>query len=166
MDAELIKLKKLSLELAEDQHIPELRKLINSAYKELADQGLNYSATYQDEEATRKRIQGGRAFILKFEALIIATILFKKENLISGKNSAYLSQLAIDPALKRNGIGTYLMDHCENLARTENFESIQLDTAKPAEHLVRWYQQRNYKIIGETRWEGKTYESWIFEKEL
>ena len=26
--------------------------------------------------------------------------------------------------------------------------------------------KRGYQIVGETRWEGKTYESWIFEKQI
>ena len=59
-----------------------------------------------------------------------------------------------------------MMDLCEDIARKENFEAIQLDTAKPAAHLVAWYLRRGYEIVGETKWEGKTYESWVFEKKL
>ena len=56
------------------------------------------------------------------------------------------------------------MDYCEALAIEEGFEGIQLDTAKPATHLVNWYQKRGYKIVGEKHWDGKTYDSFIFEK--
>jgi hypothetical protein len=38
------------------------------------------------------------------------------------------------------------MDYCEALALAENFDGIQLDTAKPATHLVNWYQKRGYKL--------------------
>lgn len=31
-------------------------------------------------------------------------------------------------------------------------------------NLVDWYLRRGYEIVGEMRWEGKTYDSWIFEK--
>jgi len=154
------------LRLSEENDIPAIRLLVNAAYKELADMGLNYTATYQDEEETRRRLSQGRAFVLLDQDKIIATILFKKENKFTNRNTAYLGQLAIQPELKRLKIGTLLMNFCEGLATNEGFDGIQLDTAKPATHLVSWYQRRGYQIVGETRWEGKTYESWIFEKPL
>ena len=64
----------LILRLAKDSDVSELRSLINSAYKELLEQGLNYTATYQDEEKTRERISTGRAFVLLKKQQIIATI--------------------------------------------------------------------------------------------
>lgn len=155
-----------SLRLAERSDVPNIRQLVNSSYKELADMGLNYTATYQDEKTTLERISQGRAFLLETEGRLIATVLLKKENHFTGKNSAYVSQLAVSPERKKSGLGSMLMDFCEDLAAKEGFNSIQLDTAKPAGHLVTWYLKRGYKIVGETRWEGKTYESWIFEKEL
>ncbi|MBK9322911.1 MAG: GNAT family N-acetyltransferase [Bdellovibrionaceae bacterium] len=42
---------------------------------------------------------------------------FEKENWFTGKNSAYVSQLAVIPMLKKNGLGTLLMDLCEDLAK-------------------------------------------------
>lgn len=125
---------------------------------------LNYTATYQDETVTRERISKGRAFVVRQHRKIVATILLSAKNYFTNKNTAYLSQLTVDPELKRSGLGTYLMDFCENLAREEGFQGTQLDTAKPATHLVDWYLKRGYKIVGEERWDGKTYESWVFEK--
>lgn len=154
----------LILRLAKDSDVSELRSLINSAYKELLDQGLNYTATYQDEEKTRERISTGRAFVLLKKQQIIATILFKKDNFFTKKNTAYVGQFAVAPEFKKNGLGTILMDYCEELAQKEGFEGIQLDTAIPAKHLVQWYLKRGYQIVGEIHWEGKTYNSYMFEK--
>ncbi|MNY69242.1 hypothetical protein D3C86_2071450 [compost metagenome] len=58
------------------------------------------------------------------------------------------------------------MDHVENIATEEGYESIQLDTAKQAPHLVAWYLKRGYQVIAEHKYDGKTYESLIFEKNL
>lgn len=149
-----------------ESDISAIRLLVNSAYKELADMGLNYTATYQDETITRDRIRKGRAFVLVKNDEIVGTVLFTIENHFTNKKSGYISQLAIKPTLKKSGLGTILMNFCEDLARIQGLETIQLDTAKPAMHLVNWYQKQGYKIVGETKWEGKTYESWIFEKEL
>ncbi|MGZ3791074.1 MAG: GNAT family N-acetyltransferase [Bdellovibrio sp.] len=155
---------KILLRSSTEADIPALRKLINASYKELSDNGWNYTATYQDEETTRQRISKGRAFVLENDGKIFGTILFSTENHFTGKNTAYLGQFAVDPEHKKNGLGSILMDYCESLAVSEQFDGIQLDTAKPATHLVNWYLKRGYKIVGETHWEGKTYDSFIFEK--
>lgn len=156
----------LKIEEALETDVPELRILVNSAYKELSDMGLNYTATYQDEEKTRERMKEGKTFILREENQIIATILYFKKNEITKRNTAYVGQFAVTPKYKRSGLGSLLMDHCENLALKEGFQAIQLDTAKPATHLVNWYLKRGYEIVGSVQWEGKTYESFIFEKSL
>jgi len=152
--------------IAQETDVPSIRRLVNAAYKDLADLGLNYTATYQDEKITRERISQGRAFLLEKEGQLMGTVLLKKENWFTQRNSAYVSQLAVAPKLKNQGLGSLLMDLCEDLATREGFDSIQLDTAKPAGHLVAWYLKRGYQIVGETHWEGKTYDSWIFEKPL
>lgn len=152
--------------LANDGDVSQIRNLVNEAYKELADMGLNYTATDQDEATTRERMAKGRTFVLVQGKEIIGTILYYEENKFTQKKSAYLGQFAISPKLKRQGLGSIIMDFCEQLANDEKYEAIQLDTAKPAEHLVEWYKRRGYKIVGEVHWEGKTYDSYVFEKTL
>lgn len=151
---------------AVDTDIPELRRLLNASYQEHAEKGLNYTASYQDEATTRERISRGRAFVIQRQGVLIATVLFTEQNYFTKKRTAYISQLAVHPELKGSRLGSKLMDICEELARNEGFEAVQLDTAKPATHLVDWYQRRGFKIVGETHWEGKTYDSWVFEKNL
>ena len=150
-----------------DSDIPAIRVLVNIAYKELADMGLNYTATYQDEKITKERISNGSAFAIFSEKdEVVATVLFTKKNYFTNSNSGYVSQLAVHPSLKRSGFGTILMNLCEEIAQHEAYEAVQLDTAKPAHHLVSWYKKNGYQIVGETKWEDKTYESWIFEKRI
>ena len=152
--------------LASESDVSQIRTLVNEAYKELADMGLNYTATYQDDEETRKRMAQGRTFILLSGKEIVGTILFSEKNYFTEKKSAYLGQLAIAPRLKGSGLGSIIMDFCEQLANDEKYEAVQLDTAQPALHLVEWYKRRGYKIVGEKHWEGKTYDSYVFEKTL
>ncbi len=152
--------------LATDSDVSQIRDLVNESYKELADMGLNYTATYQDEQVTRERMADGRTFVLLSGKDVVGTILFYEKNYITEKRSAYLGQFAVSTKLKRSGLGSIIMDFCEQLANDEKYETIQLDTAKPAVHLVEWYQKRGYKIVGEMHWEGKTYDSYIFEKTL
>lgn len=97
---------------------------------------------------------------------IVATINAREENWFSGLRSLYLGKFAVWPKLKRQGLGMILLNYAEKIARSEAYQSVQLDTAKPAIHLVELYQRLGYKNIGETHFEGKTYDSWIFEKQI
>lgn len=127
---------------------------------------MNYTGTYQDEEITRERLGKGRGFVLECDGELLATVLLSRKNEITGRDSAYISQLAVSPKLKKKGLGSLLMDHCEELARDEKIPCVQLDTAQPASHLVSWYLSRGYRIVGTKQWDGKTYASWIFERDL
>lgn len=152
------------LRTANAADVPSLRRLVNSAYKELSDMGLNYTATYQDEEKTLERINKGTAFVLEKDSLICATILLGTENHFTNRNTAYIGQFAVLPELKKSGLGSFLMAYCEQKSRSDGFEGVQLDTAIPATHLVNWYLRLGYNVVGEIHWDGKTYRSYIFEK--
>jgi len=145
---------------------PSIRSIVNQAYKELADMGLNYTATFQDEDETRRRMSKGRVLLIEDAGQPVGTILIFEENKVSERHSAYLGQFGFLPEYKGRGLGSRVMDYMESLARKEGFECVQLDTAKPAEHLVQMYLRRGYRIVSDTHFEGKTYESWIFEKDL
>ena len=152
------------LRLATEVDVVEIRQLLNLAYQELMEIGLNYVACTQDEEKTRERMAEGRTFVLILESEIVATILFSTKNYFTNKKTAYVGQFAVSPELKKQGLGSMLMDYCEELAQIEGFQGVQLDTAKPAHHLVDWYLSRDYKIVGEIHVDGRNYDSFIFEK--
>jgi len=155
------------IRLATTEDAPAIRRLVNQAYQELADMGLNYTATYQDEEITLQRMRKGRCYLLLDGQKVIGTILLYEDDYLKrSKKCAYVGQFGIHPDYKRKKLGSLLMDYVEKIALEEGYASIQLDTAKPATHLVNWYLKRDYRIIADGHWHGKTYESWIFEKPL
>ncbi len=159
--------KQYSLRWVSLDEAPAIRLIANAAYQELADMGLNYTATFQDETETRRRMSKGRTLLVQDgEHKPIGTILMFESNKITGRRSAYFGQFGFLPEYKGRGLGSRVMDFVEDLARREGYECAQLDTAKPAKHLVDMYLKRGYRIIGETHFEGKTYDSWIFEKDL
>lgn len=154
----------LRLRRAGQDDTSPIRQLINEAYKELSDRGWNYTGTYQDDTFTAAQIAERRVFVLQDGARFIATISVHDQNEFTNRKTLYVGKLAVAASEKRKGIGSLLMKYVEDLARSEDYEGLQLDTAKPAEHLVSWYQRLGYEIVGDTHFEGKTYDSWIFEK--
>ena len=80
--------------------------------------------------------------------------------------AGYVNSLAVDPALRRTGLGQFLLEHAEGEALAGGLRRMRLDTAAPLTALIAWYVRRGYRAIGETHWQGKTYDSVIMEKVL
>jgi ribosomal protein S18 acetylase RimI-like enzyme len=156
--------REFELRRATVRDVVEVRSLLNRAYKELSDRGWNYTATYQDDAFTAQQILERRVFLVSDGERPIATISVHDQNEFTNRKTLYVGKFAVHPELKNQGLGARLIDYVEGIAKSEGYDGLQLDTAKPAEHLVSWYQRLGYRIVGETRYEGKTYESWIFEK--
>jgi GNAT superfamily N-acetyltransferase len=159
------------IRLATEDDVPKLRALVNAAYSELNDLGLNFTGTYQDEAMTRERMHGCEVYLVYEQGHLSATISLRTETIFTPESTTferclYVNQLAVHPDRKRRGLGTWLLDFAETRARQLNLQLLRLDTAKPAHHLVQLYQQRGYSIVDEVQWEGKTYRSYIMEKVL
>lgn len=156
-----------NLRLANETDVPALRRLVNDAYRELADMGLNYTGTYQDEDITRERMAGAEVYVLERQGELLASISLSVSDTSDGTGTClYINQLAVRPDQRRNGIGTDLLDFAEQRATYGGLERLRLDTAIPAKHLVALYERRGYRPVEEVQWEGKTYKSYIMEKNL
>lgn len=142
-----------------------MRRLINAAYRELGDMGLNFTGVTQDEETTRRRMQGRDVFVIEGDGRLLGTVTFSvhEENDIK---CGYVNLLAVDPSERRRGLGAELMVVAERRARELGLDRVRLDTATTATHLVRWYTARGYLPVEEVQWEGKAYRSVILEKRI
>ncbi len=156
----------LTFRLATDADVPALRQLVNAAYQELADMGLNFTGTFQDEAITRERMQGNDVFLAFKQGELVGTLSLEVEEHDDGHTVLYLGQFAVAPANKRQGIGRQLLSLAEERAKQLGLNRLRLDTAVPAAHLVRLYESHGYSIINQVQWEGKTYASFIMEKVL
>lgn len=148
-----------------DSAVSAVRAIVNAAYRELGDRGWNYTAVDQDDAVTRRRMAQGRTIVVCDGQAPIGTVNLKEAAETPGPRCLYIGQFGFLPEYKQLGLGTRLMDLVERLAHEEGFARLQLDTAKPALHLVGLYLRRGYRIVAETRFVGKTYESWVFEKD-
>lgn len=57
-------------------------------------------------------------------------------------------RLAVDPIHQGNGIARKLMEFAENLARTQSYDSIRLDTFSQNPRNQRFYANRGYSNLG------------------
>jgi GNAT superfamily N-acetyltransferase len=161
----VLDLLQVKLRLATDQDVASLRALVNASYRELADLGLNFTGTYQDEDITCERMQDAEVYLAFQDENLVASISLKHQ-LITAPDQfcLFIQQLAVHPDYKKQGIGSALLQFAQERAIKLGLHRLRLDTAIPAEHLVRLYRKHKFEIIEEVQWPGKTYRSYILEK--
>ena len=154
------------IRLATDADVPQLRRLVNGAYRALGDMGLNFTGVDQDEEVTRTRMRGREVYVVEQDGALIGTVSFTVKRRDGDEPYGYVNLLAVEPSHQRHGLGASLMQLTEDRARELGMRAVRLDTAIPATHLMRWYEARGYGKVAEVQWPGKTYRSVILEKRL
>lgn len=159
-------------ELNPSDSLEELTELLHRSYKQLADMGLKYVATYQDVETTRRRIAQGVAFVAVLDDKLVGTIVFTRPehtNLPRGKpitGAGKLNQLGVEPSFQGRGIGKKLFAHAEEYARSRGVTALVLDTAENANHLIKWYERMGYVFEEYVQWDVTNYRSVVLVKYL
>lgn len=158
--------------LTPEDSLEALTELLHRAYAGLAAMGLEYVATCQSVEITRKRLRTGICYLALDEDRIIGTIKYAPPGMAPGsdyfsqRHVAHVSQFGVEPELQGQGVGSRLMVHCEARALNDGATELALDTAVPAEHLIRWYTALGYREVGRIDWPVTNYESVILSKQL
>ena len=158
--------------LAPTDSLAELTALLNRAYRQLLDMGLRYVATWQDEEITRRRIEGAECWVAVQGDRLVSTIALYPPG--RGKGHPYyeqagvakIGQFGVEPELQGSGLGSRMMDRVEERARELGATELAGDTAEPAAHLHAFYERRGYRVVGRINWDMVNYESLIRSKTI
>jgi GNAT superfamily N-acetyltransferase len=157
---------------SEKDSISELTSLLHKAYKRLADMGLNFIATFQDEEYTRNYLKKGICYILTDKEKIIGTIFYYTRmwsdapDIFKQDDVVLFGKFAVEPELQMQGLGSELMDFIEQRALVNGKKRIVLDTSEKAEHLISYYEKRGYKYVHHWQWPYVNYKSVVMCKKL
>jgi GNAT superfamily N-acetyltransferase len=159
-------------EISDLDKISKLTRLLNEAYKPLAEMGFRYMGSYQDDQKTKERIGLGTCLIATKKEELIGTILYRPPGKAGG-NSWYLApgvatigQFAVKAAYQKNGIGTKLIQQVIELAKHDNVKELALDTSEGATHLINYYNHLGFVKVGYCQWEDTNYKSVIMSKTL
>jgi GNAT superfamily N-acetyltransferase len=160
----------------EGDSVVALTALLHRAYAPLLAAGLNFTAADQDVDTTAARIAAGRCFVAEIQTpagprlVGSATVRGREPDSAAAAfrrpDIAIVNQLAVDPALQRRGIGQRLLQACEDWARQRGCTALGLDTAEPAEHLLRWYARQEFAHVETVQWPGKRYRSAVLVRVL
>lgn len=156
--------------LSPTDSLHEITRLLHRGYAQLGAMGLNYTAVDQTPEVTSQRIEGGGCFLALWNGRLAGTVLAKPTetqsecDYFTKSGVASLRQFAVDPELQGKGIGRALIARCECWAVDTRHVELALDTAEPADHLVRLYASLGYNKVGTVQWPGKVYRSVVMSK--
>lgn len=154
-----------------DAEITELTALLHRAYRQLADLGFRYVASFQDETVTRSRAAKGTCLVATLEERLLGTITLYGATQTHGcpwydrGDVGHFGQFAVDPELQGCGLGGGLLRVVEGIAVETGLRELALNTAEGADHLIRWYEHRGYRFIQRVDW-GVNYTSVILSKSL
>jgi GNAT superfamily N-acetyltransferase len=154
--------------------VSEITALLHRAYKPLADAGLKYAASYQNDERTLRRIKTGRCFLLNDGLKVSGIITYYAPDknradwpkIYTEDGTAHFGQFAVEPTLQKHGLGSMMINYIEQFALTEGNHTLCFDTAESAGHLINYYSKRGYYSAGFHHWKMTNYRSVIMKKDL
>jgi GNAT superfamily N-acetyltransferase len=153
--------------------IPDLTKLLHRAYGPLAEMGMRFLASHQDDATTLERVSGGECWVGVMGDRVIATVTVRRPLAVAHESPWYarpdvasMEQLAVDPEHQRNGVGSALIALAERVATEWGYAEMALDTSERAEHLLRIYQKRGYRIVETLERDIVNYRSIVLSKRL
>lgn len=155
-----------------DDDYAGLTELLHRAYSSLAARGMKFLASHQDEKMTRERIGEGECHLAMQDGQMVGTILWRSAQQTTGTpwydrpDVSSFGQFAIEPKLQNRGIGSKLLAIAEQRAAETGAVEIALDTAEPADDLIRFYTKRGYRFIEYTQWKLANYRSVIMSKRV
>jgi len=152
--------------------IAQLTLLLHRAYARLAERGMRFVASHQDEQTTRCRIARGECYLAVHREQLIGTITLRDAEHTRGSpwldrpDVANCGQFAVEPAFQCRGVGSRLLAFVEDRARTRGVAELALDTAEPAEDLIRFYATRGFRFIEYVQWDSVNYRSVVMSKRV
>jgi len=134
--------------------IPQLMKLINSAYRgDEAKKGWTHEADLiegairTDADSLRELIHKHNVVILKYmrnEMIGGCVYLEKKEDRL------YLGMLSVSPQIQAKGVGKKLLKAAEDHARKSNCNRIEMTVISVRKELIAWYERNGYRKTDKT----------------
>jgi len=145
----------MDIKVSDPNDIPELVRLINSAYRgDGSKKGWTTEADLLEGTRTDKvniadLIADAKGVILKCvgdDGKIIGCMNLQKHG-----SKLYLGMLTVSPELQNAGIGKRLLDEALTYAKNNNCIAIYMTVISVRQELIAWYERHGYKKTGEVK---------------
>lgn len=145
--------------------VKEVNTLLLSAYKALAEKGMRFAASHEDEAATKRNIEDGECYIGILDNELVTCAMLRIPNNIEKagwkangpswyqvEGVTTFGRFAVSPRFQGLKIGSKMMEVIESRARELGFLELALDTSEHADHLIKMYEERGYRFIEYHQW--------------
>jgi len=159
--------------LNERDSIEAITEMLHRAYAPLAEAGMRYLASHQDDEMTLKRTFGHmtECWVAERDGLLVGVVTLRLEgtdecSYFNRPGVASFEQFAVDPHEQGHGVGEALLDTIERRAARHGAVELGCDTSEKADRLIAMYRRRGYEIVETADWAVTNYASVILSKRL
>jgi GNAT superfamily N-acetyltransferase len=152
--------------------VEEITEMLHDAYAPLKAAGMNFVASHQDAETTKRRMAAGETIVAVGEGGLVGVITLREAARTRGSpfydrpDVALFGQFAVRPAQQRSGIGSNLISLVEQRAEEKGVGELALDTSERAVDLIALYERKGYRFVEYIQWPDVNYRSMIFAKRL
>jgi len=144
---------------ATQQDLPQILELNDKIAENMLLEGFtHWGKNYPNEAIYRRDIKLGVQYVYKIDDNVLGIVSFdikhheyfdRIEWSRSNKTAYFAHRLAVDPKFQNQGIAHKLMEYVENQAKKDGIDSIRLGAFKQYDKVVKFYNKRGYKSMGE-----------------
>lgn len=139
--------------------IGSILQLTNACAKHMiANNIYQWNEHYPSENAFLNDVARSELYVLEIGNTIIGCVVISTlmdeeyipiEWLTKNEKNIYIHRLAVHPNHQGKGYAQQFMDFAETFAKTNDYESVRLDTFSQNKRNQKFYEQRGYKRLGD-----------------
>jgi N-acetylglutamate synthase-like GNAT family acetyltransferase len=141
---------KLSFRKAKISDINEIYSILLKAFEPYRKNYTSgaYNATVLSPQDIKNRILGDEyeIYVVEIDKKITGTFSITKKE----KNRLHIRTMAVNPDYQGRGIGLFILEKIDLLAKKNNIKTISLDTSKPLKRAIKFYENYGYNFTGVT----------------
>lgn len=147
----------LVVETAKAEDIPAIKPMVDAAYSKYIDRlGKLPAAMTADYD---KLVETQGLYVLRVGSNVVGSVLLSKDG-----DSIKVSNLVVDPSAQGCGYGRVLMNHAEDIARTQGLSAVTLFTNERMRENIALYTKIGFTETG--RKTEKGFNRVFFRKKL
>ena len=135
---------------------------------------FQWNEKYPSKKIFKEDIESNSLYLAKINQEIVGCIMLTKNKddvykdikwLSEDNINLYVHRLAVHPLFQKKGIGRKMMDFAEDYAKSNNYESVRLDTFSKNKRNNIFYENRGYIRLGNVYFpEQSRFPFYCFEK--
>lgn len=144
---------------AKISEITDIISISKACAQHMIDKGIyQWNEHYPSRENYEKDIAKDELFVLELDGKVTGTIVISTymdeeykavQWLTADGNNIYIHRLSVDPKNQGKGHAQKLMDFSEDFAKTNDFDSVRLDTFSQNKRNQKFYETRGYTKLGD-----------------